>query len=109
MTDFSIKRGDTEPAIQAQLQDDQGDAVDLTNADSVAFHMEGDRETTPKVNASASIDDAANGEVSYSWDSTDTDETGTYEAEFQVTWSDGGTETFPNDGFLEVVIRDDIA
>lgn len=111
MADFSIKRGDSEPAIKAQLQDDEGNAVDLSNADSVSFHMKDPRASTVKVDAAASITDAPNGEVQYDWadDGSDTDEPGEYDAEFEVSWSGGGTETFPNDGFLTVGILEDIA
>jgi hypothetical protein len=107
--DFVTKKGDTEPALEATLEDANGNAKDLTNADSVQFHMKDPTADTAKVDKAATIDDAANGEVSYSWDGEDVDTTGEYEAEFEVSWSDGDTETFPKDGYLDLKILDTLA
>jgi uncharacterized protein YfaS (alpha-2-macroglobulin family) len=52
----------------------------------------------------ATIHDAPNGVVRYSWGTDDTDEAGRYRAEFEVTYADGSVETFPNDGFHDVVL-----
>ncbi len=66
-------------------------------------------ETTAKVDAPAVIEDADNGIVYYSWDAADTDTIGSYEAEFEVTFTGGEIETFPNNRYIEVEITDDIA
>lgn len=109
MADFSIKRGDTEPALAATLEDDEGNPVDLTNVNGVDFHMKDPRESGTKVDAAATVTDGANGVVEYRWASGDTDTPGEYDAEFEVTYSGGGVETFPNDGFLTVKVLEDIA
>lgn len=58
----------------------------------------------------ASIEgDPANGVVRYDWDAADTANAGRFEAEFEVTYSDGTVETFPNNDFIVVQIGGDIA
>jgi len=48
------------------------------------------------------------GRVRYAWQTGDTDTPGTFQGEFEVTYSTGEIETFPNDGFLAIEIIDDI-
>lgn len=110
MTDFTLKRNDTVP-IEVQLTDAAGDPEDLTG-DNVRFHMR-PAGGTVLVNEAATIVDAANGVVSYSWKTTDTSEAGAYLAEFEVTYNPGTAdeyvETYPRDGYLEIQILEDIA
>ena len=105
---FYIKRNDTSPAMLASLQDANGDAVDITAA-SVRFHLRPISSQIVKVDADAVIVTAAQGEVRYNWQAADTDTIGSYQAEFEVTYSDGTIETFPNDGYIRVEIISDIA
>lgn len=107
MTDFWIKEDDTSPVLEATLTDENGNAVDLTGA-SVDFHMRRQLDDTLKVDGTASIIDAANGKVQYSWSSGDTDTTGKYDAEFEVTYSSGDIETFPNHENIVIKITDDL-
>lgn len=37
----------------------------------------------------------------------DTDTSGTYQAEVEITWNDGGIETYPNDGYFIISIIPD--
>lgn len=113
MARFHLKRNDTSPAIKSQLVNDDGEPIDLSSnglqpADSVDFHMIAD-DGTVTVDAPATFDDKANGIVSYSWQTGDTDTTGTYDAEFEVTYQSGAIETFPNSSDILVVIEDDLA
>ena len=64
-----------------------------------------------KVNGGAMgvVGNAANGRVKYSWSASDTDTAGTYEAEVQVTFSNGAIRTFPPSGYVLIQIKDDIA
>lgn len=105
---FFIKQNDTSPAIQATLSDAAGAAVDLSGA-SVRFHMRAVGNTTAKVDAAAVISNATGGIVYYNWQAANTDTLGSYEAEFEVTFSGGEIETFPNNRFIQVEITDDIA
>jgi hypothetical protein len=48
------------------------------------------------------------GQVVYTWQAGDTAQRGRYDALVIVTWADGGVEKFPQKGFLEINIGDDL-
>ena len=102
------KQNDTAPAIAEQLLDGLGVAVNLAGA-TVKFMgwLQGD--TAVKVNASATITDAATGKVSYTPIAADTNTVGDMLVEWQVTFAGGAIETFPNAGHQKVRVVDDIA
>lgn len=106
--DFYWKQGDTAPAIAEQLFDGTGTAVNLTGA-SVKFMMWAPGDAAVKVNATATITDAALGKVSYTPTALNTDTIGDYLVEWQVTFSGGAIETFPNSGHQKVRVVDDVA
>jgi hypothetical protein len=108
MADFTIKQNDRLPELVATCLA-SGVAADLTTAVSVAFHMRSEGGGAAKVDAAAVVVNAAGGIVKYSWAAVDTDTSGSYEAEFEVTWSGSRTETFPNNGNITVEIVDDLA
>lgn len=93
---FNIKQNDTSPSLQASLKDAASLPINLIGA-SVALHMKS-VDSTLKVNSSMTVTDAENGIIRYDWQTGDTDTVGTYFVEFQVTYSDGSIETFPNNG-----------
>lgn len=103
---FHLKQNDTSPALLYRLDP----AVNLAGA-SVVFNMRPRGGGAVVVDrAAASIEgDPANGVVRYDWQVADTANAGRFEAEFEVTYSDGTVETFPNDGFIVVQIGGDIA
>lgn len=106
---FFIKQNDTRPAIRATLKDADELPVDLTAA-TVEFHMRVYPAGTTKISAgSVVVLDAAKGDVEYRWVAADTDTADTFEAEYEVTFSDGTIQTFPNDTHAIVEITDDIA
>lgn len=92
MTTTSYKNDDTVP-LQATLP------TDLSDASSVEFRMSDTKGGSAIVSGSALIDDAAAGIVKYQWQAGETDRTGTFYMEWEVTYSDGGVETFPRRGF----------
>lgn len=101
---FTLTAGDTVPNLQAVLADSAGDAIDLTDA-SVQFHLEDPRGGKTVINEPADVIDATNGLVRYRWHVDDTEVAGRYRAEFEVTYANDDVETFPNDGFHDVVIK----
>lgn len=98
-SEFYIKRNDTLPPIEERLSDATG-PISLTGH-TVKFIMR--KGAIIKVEAAAVPDpDQVNrkGYVKYNWSGVtgDTDTAGTYEAEWEVTFSGGaGKATFPND------------
>jgi 5-hydroxyisourate hydrolase-like protein (transthyretin family) len=106
---FYIKQNDTRPEIAATLINADGTKVDLSGA-TVKFLMRKVNATAATVDASATVTDATNGKVKYTWIAADTTTIGEYEGEFQVTYGGGGgIQTFPNNRYIEIEITDDIA
>lgn len=104
---FRIKRGDTRPALEVICGDEDGNPRDLSNA-TAQFHME-DQDGNVTIDAAATITNASEGKVAYEWASGDTDTIGLYGGEFEITYSDGKSETFPNYGSIDIEIVEDIA
>lgn len=110
---WNWKRHDTAPALTGIIEDSSGAAVDLTGC-SVKFIMvaadaNGNPVTgTPKIDTSATVTDAATGAVSYQPVTGDTDTAGTFLAEFEVTYGSGNKETFPDPGYLTIIITADL-
>src|SRR5689334_4269609 len=107
-TDFTIKQDDQLPEILAVLKDDTDAEVNLTGILGVRFIMTNKTTNEVKVDAAASVLDAPNGLVKYSWEEVDTDEAGNYKGEFEVEFSDGRLETFPNDKYLNIKVVVDL-
>ena len=108
MTDFTVGQGDLLPAISAQLVDENGDPVDLTDA-TCKFHMS--KGGVVKVDAAATIVTPATGIVRYDWVTADTDEAGEYDAEWEVTYTTGTKPlTFPNTATkLSILVTSELA
>ena len=111
---FHITENDTAPSISATLKaGSPAAAVDIENA-SVEFHMVNSADEV-KVNAAANIDqvgdgsDGTKGNVSYDWAAADTDTTGRFKAEWQVTFADGTIRTFPTPGVTHVIVHGELA
>jgi len=105
---FYIKQNDTSPAMLVTLQDGSGTAVDLSGA-SVRFHMYTQDRSTEVVDAAANLVTPASGVVRYDWDAADTITSGTFIAEFEVTYADSTVETFPNLNYIKVQITKELA
>lgn len=103
---FTIKQNDTGPRLLFALSPSD---IDLTGA-TVRFSMRS-RAGTVRVNRAAAVIVTPTGTptVAYDWQAADTAVAETCDAEFEVTYSGGTVETFPNSGFIAVVIADDIA
>lgn len=100
MSTFTIKRRDTAPSIVYELSTEDG-SVNLTGA-TVYFYMDN------VINTIATVEDAAGGRVSYSWQTGDTDKAGEFNAEWEVVFSDGKKQTFPNSGYIKIKIVPDL-
>ena len=105
MAIYEIKAGDTWPPVRATLEDEDG-LVPLTGA-SIRFLMK-------QVNGSKVVDglvtsvNIEESVVGYEWTDGDTDVPGVYRYEWEVTFGNGRRETFPSDGWEDLVIKDDL-
>jgi len=108
---YKIKRGDTSPKIKFTLRNKNG-SVDIRGYQDVQFFMrDSDKEyvvVADNIAGNVDVTDAEFGRVEYQWSSGDTDEIGNFEAEIQVEFADGNIETFPNDGYVEIQVMEDI-
>lgn len=105
---FYIKKGDRLPTIRSTLYQPDGEIQPLTSVSGVKFIMY--QNGTEKINAAASVlEGGTTGAVEYAWATNDTNTSGVYKAEWQVTFTDGKPQTFPNKGYISVIITDDLA
>lgn len=106
---MTLKRNDTAPSFTATCTDSAGDAVDITGA-TIRFHMVGPAPSSAvKVDAAATIVSGAAGTVRYDWQTGDTDTSGSYKAEVEVTFTDSTIRTFPTSNYSIVRIVSDLA
>ena len=107
MSDFNIKQGDVLPVLSDTLTYSNGTAVNLTSA-SVKFVMRAITAIGPTVNTTATIVSATAGTVSYTFTATDTQTAGHYQGTWIVTFSGGQVQQFPTDGYLDIVVEENI-
>jgi len=108
-TPFYIKQNDTASVLQRDLKDAFGAPVNITGA-TIKFSMRVKPAGTVKVSAaSGSVVNGGLGRAQYAWAAADVNTADIYEGEFEVTFSNGKVQTFPNDGYFEVIVTDDIA
>lgn len=100
-------RNDTRPNIEATLTYDDGSVVDLTNC-TVKFHMRKENGAVV-VDKAASLQDAPNGVVLYTWEAEDTNVLGTCKGEFEVTFQDTTIQTFPKIDDFVIEFREEHA
>ncbi len=94
--EFTIKQNDTSEALNAILNDSVSTAFSLFGC-TVVFNMRSRSTGVVKINrASVTIVNAATRSVKYDWVTGDTSISGEFEAEFEVTFTDGKILTFPN-------------
>jgi hypothetical protein len=104
-----IKQNDTASAIKRVLTDAFGSPVNLTGA-TLTFSMRVKPAGTTKIStATATVSGAGLGEVQYSFTAANTDTADEFEGEFTATYAGGGIQTFPNDGYIPIIITDDVA
>lgn len=106
---FYIKQNDTAPSIEVVLTDSNGKARSMANASQVRFNMSTEGGTNVITGGIGSIVNASKGIVAYEWNTGDTENPGVHNAEFQITYVNGQIETFPNNGYIKVIVREELA
>lgn len=104
MERFTIKSGNTAPALTVQLTDDLDQPASIIGG-TVRMLMRPLSGGPAVIDAAASIIDPAIGIVSYQWVAGQTDVVGEYDVSFVVTFGDGTEQTFPGDGYISVEIE----
>jgi hypothetical protein len=104
MLKFTIKHGDTSPALRFALLPD---SVSLAGA-VVRFQMRARGGATVIDRPAEILSLFEPAIVAHIWVPGETDTPGRFEAEFRVTYLDGTVETFPNLGFIEVFVTEDV-
>lgn len=94
--DLYVKEDDERPELADTLEDQQGTAIDLsTSVQEVRLYVRHEDSDTLVVNAVATIDNASQGEVSYSFADGELDTVGYHAAEWEILWNDGDEQTIP--------------
>ena len=106
MSGVTIKRGDARSAIKATLIEADGSGADLSGA-TVRF-IAADYCGKVLIDRRAQILDALGGQVLVVLEAADVGVAGTYRAEFEVTYSDGRKQTYPNNCYLTIEILPDL-
>lgn len=101
---LTFVQGDTAPDITATIheEDDTAQVIDLSGA-TVKFQMRKGDDKRYKVNSAATIDDAVNGVVSYSWGANDLAQHGTFIVQWEVTYPGGRIQTTSPE--VEITVR----
>jgi hypothetical protein len=100
-----VKKNDSYDAITYQLENEDNSTVDLTGA-SVNFVM--GKKNKLITNAKATVTSATSGIVSYQLTPSDTLVSGTFLAEFVVTFANGTTKTYPSNGYITVDVEQNL-
>lgn len=107
---FTIVQNDTAPTLVSTLREDEV-PIDLSTASNITFYMENKYEEVviiDDISGDVGVIDATGGEVEYIFTNDQTSDIGTYQAEWQVEYSDGTIETFPSIGKITVEITEEI-
>jgi len=99
-----MKRNDTSPALKMQCQDNEGNGVDISNAD-IKFHLVELTSGDIVIDKTPTITEGTQGEIKYQWEPEDTEKAGVYVAEAEVVYQDGEIETFPNDQSENIIVQ----
>lgn len=103
-----VKKDDTRPFLDVELSDEGGYPLNLGGA-NITFSMRNSADGVLKVTAATcTILSELRGEVRHSWTSAMTDTAGSFEGEFTVTDYESRIQTFPSDGFINVIVVDSL-
>ena len=101
--------GDTGPPIEDTLMSDET-PDDITGAD-VSIHITKPDGETITADATGGVDivDPDGGQVNYDFQSGDLDQQGRYLYEWEVTFANGETQSYPSESERAIWVRDELA
>ena len=106
---FQIKQNDRRPYLEFQLLEADGTTpLDVSGADQVTFIMRKSGSEEPEVNAACTEIDWVLGQGLYEWAEGDTQEVGTFQAEWEILWPGDERQTVPVDTYYSVIVIDDL-
>lgn len=99
---FLIELGQTTPTLDAAMVDSDGQIVNLTgaSADFKMFALGGQL----LFERSATVVDAPNGHLRYTWQPGDTSTAGRYLGKFVVTYSSLEVQEFPENRYIRITV-----
>ena len=109
---FKIKRNDTLPVLQLNIvaRGSLGQKMDynLSGVSSITFSMADNCDNLKVHQQSAQTVCSSEGIIQYVWQDGDTDTSGTYQGEFELTYATGQRMSLPQMGSIKIEIFDDI-
>lgn len=105
---FEMKRNDRLPILNIQLQDDDGTVIDLSGC-TVNLYMRNSKDVLVLSTAMDITSPATLGQVTYSWAAVDTQYSGNFKAEVEITYASTGKKlTVPTSGYIDIRIYKDL-
>jgi hypothetical protein len=108
-----MRQGDTRPALVRNIVEDDGRAVNLTGFSAFVHYVRDDggqpAAGAPVTTRTATVTNAAQGEVTYNWVAADTATVGDFLVEVEVR--DAGAtvrRTYPRAGYIRMRVSDDL-
>ena len=104
--DFAIKEADTYSTWTHTLTDRDGNPIDVSSATGVSLTVRAPDGSVAVDGVAATIEDGANGVVSYTFADADLTTAGGHDAEWEIEHSTGVFQYVPFDDYLTVYVAD---
>jgi hypothetical protein len=105
-SEYTIKAGDTEPALMVTLRNAGGKPVDLSSAITVTATVQRKGDIIPVAQRAAAIlEPFDEGQVLLVWEAGETDLPGAYASEWAILWQGNGRSTAPSKATYRFVIE----
>lgn len=104
-----MKQGDTLPNLPFQLfEPDKVTPLNVSAASVINLVVRQRNAVNPIFKKPVTMTDPATGVGHYDWQAGDTDVTGTFDYEFEITWNTGDIQSIPADTYFQLNIVDDL-
>lgn len=106
--DFALKEADTHSTWEYTLEDRDGNAIDVSGVNAVRLTVVAPDGTKAVDAASATLADAPNGVVSYTFADGDLTQAGGHDAEWEIEHGASDIEYIPYDDYHTVFVEDNL-